>query len=765
MSLLTPLGPLYPTAPRPTTTTTTTTVPLSLRTNLSFSSIAKSRPLPETLRIFRLLPYHDTVTFNTAISASLRHRRPDTAVRLFLSLLSSYPPDAITFRLILTACEDLNDLSLFLQIHAWLAKIGDLLSESNLLVLYTKMIGLCFKFGLESHARKVFDRMPERDAMAFSAMMVGYGDVGSFCDGLEVFVKMLECGKVEMNAHAYSCVLHSCAHNSDLQMGRQIHGHVIKSGFGSDAFVGTGLVDLYAKCDQMDCARGAFSEICVPSVVSWNALLAGNLTGAECLNLFSMMQQNGIVPDKFTFVSVLQSLKSSNFPPSYIMQLHGLALKTVDIPSDVFISSMLFEAYIDRGCFFQAKRVVEEMKEKDDGAINLIIQGYMKNGYEKEAIYTLIEALRHNKAIREVALSTVLTNIKFSEGTVLHALFVKIGCFTSEREYEFIVSSLIRMYITHKVFDHAILLFDRVHEPDIVQWSSLLSAFSQIGENQLALKFYRRMLNEESVGPANEYTYSTLLSSCADLAAVQEGKQIHARIIKSGYVIESDTFVVSSLMQMYAKCGYLEEARNLFEEMPKRDLASWNTMISALSLHGFAHEAIEVFQQLCTKEDIPPNDITMVAILSACSRAGIVEKGYKYFKSIKKPTIDHYACLVDMLGRAGRLKEAIGIIQKMPFSANEHIWSSLLSATVTHGNVHIGEYSAKQLFKLNPEDPGNYIALSNLYATVRRWKDVREVRRLMKTRAGTKQPGVSWIGEVEVGNIIFTANRCGGSEG
>lgn len=686
-------------------------------------------------------------------------------MRLFLSLLSSSPPDAITFRLILTACDELSDRSFFLQIHACLAKVAAFFSESDLLVLYTKMIGLCFKFGLDSHASKVFDKMPERDAMVFSAMMVGYSDIGAFHDGLVLFMKMIERGDVEMNAHIYSCALLSCARNLNLQMGRQIHSHVIKSRFGSDSFVGTGLVDLYAKCDAMDCAIGAFSEICAPTVVSWNALLAGKLTCAECLSLLNTMRQNGIVPDQVTFGSAFQTLKNSNFPPFILMQLHGLALKMVDIPSDMFISSALFEAYINQGHFLEAKRFAEGMKEKDDGAINVIIQGYVKNGYQKEAIFTLIEALRNNKAIREVTLSTLLTNIKLCEGTLLHSLFVKFGCFSSERKYEFVVRSFIRMYIIHKNFDHAILLFDRLHEPDIVQWSSLLSAFSQIGENVLALKFYLRMLNEEFAGPANEYTYSTLLSSCADLAAVEEGKQIHARIIKSGSRMESDTFVVSSLMQMYAKCGYIEEAWKLFEEMPKRDLPSWNTMINALSLHGFALEAIEVFNRLCTKEHVRPNDITMVAILSACARAGMVEEGYKCFKSIKKPTIDHYACLVDMLGRAGRLKEAIGVIQKMPFNANELIWSSLLSAAVTHGNVHIGDYSGKQLIKLNPEDPGNYIALSNLYAAARRWKDVREVRKLMKSRAGKKQPGVSWMGRVEVGNIIFTAGRNGGSEG
>jgi hypothetical protein len=161
-------------------------------------------------------------------------------------------------------------------------------------------------------------------------------------------------------------------------------------------------------------------------------------------------------------------LKVSNVPPFVLMQLHGLALKIVDIPSDVFISSALFEAYIDQCCFFETERVEEEMKEKDDAAINVIIQGYVKNGYEEEAIYTLLKALRHNKAVREVTLSMLLTNINLCEGKTLHSLLVKLGCFSSERKYEFIVSAFIRMYISHKVLDHAILLFDHVHEPDIV---------------------------------------------------------------------------------------------------------------------------------------------------------------------------------------------------------------------------------------------------------------------------------------------------------
>ncbi|KAJ3676256.1 hypothetical protein LUZ60_003668 [Juncus effusus] len=514
-----PLLSSLPPPPPLTTTSSSSSPPLSIRTNLSFSSISKTHSLSSTLRLFHLLPFHDTVTFNTAISAALRHRRPLISVRLFLSLLDSAShPDPITFRLVLTAVSELKNRALFVQIHGWLVKIGGFggsLCESDLLVLGTKMIGIYCMLGLERDALKVFDEMPHKDEMAYSTIMVGLNKAGLFDKALKVFVEMTIHDNVEINPHLYSSALNACSCSSNLLMGKQIQAHVIKSGFESDPFVGTGLVDLYTKNGNINCAKIVLFNISEPNIISWNKFLAGNLTGTECLELFSLMRESGVIPDKITFGAVFQSLKDPNLSPFVTKQLHSLALKMIKNPfSDVFVTSALFDAYINKGCFSEAKSVVEQMKEKDDGAYNIIIQG-----------------------------------------------------------------------------------------------------------------------------------------------------------------------------------------------------------------------------------------------------AGLVEKGYKYFKYISNPTINHCACLIDMLGRAGRHKEAIGILTKMPFSPNENIYSSLLAASCSYKNIELGEYCAKELFKLNKKDSGNYIALSNLYASVGKWDKVREIRKLMRFETGKKERGVSWITRVNEGNIIFSSEK------
>ncbi|XP_072959112.1 putative pentatricopeptide repeat-containing protein At3g25970 [Typha angustifolia] len=729
---------------------------LSIKSNVFFSNAAQSKPLHQTLKLFHLLPVHDTVTWNTAISACLRHRRADAALRIFLDmLLSTSFPDHITLRLVLNACFDSKDSFLLLQIHGYLIKQRGLLSRSEFTVLCTKLVSLYCEFELTGVARKLFDGIPDRDAVAFTSMMVGYTDAGEYVEPLRIFAEMVRSGCLEMNAYAYSCALRACVSIPALFEGQQIHGHIVKSRMGSDLFVGTGLVDLYAKCDEMESAKRVFWEISEPGVVSWNALMAGNLGREECLHLLGQMRDSGVRPDHVTFGCVLQSLKEPNVNFFDVVQVHGLIAKMMEVKLDVFVSSALFEAYINYGCFYEAQQVIDEMEEKDDASFNLVIQGYARNGHVTEAIDALFEALEMGKELREATVKTLLTTIGLHQGMRLHALVIKFGCCQSSSP---IVSSLIRMYTEHHLLDDALRLFEQIHQPDIVQWTSLIAGFSRSGESHTALKLYVRMLSDELAQPANSYTFATILSSCAELAAVEEGKQIHSQIIKSGLHVSCHNFIASSLLYMYAMCGYIEEASDIFDEIQWRDLASWNAMISSLSQHGFAKRATEAFHELLNIKDMQPNHITFLAVLSACNRGGMVEKGYEYFKAIEKPTINHYACLIDMFGRAGRFKEAIDLVERMPFDANEYIWTSLLAASSFHRNIELGEYSAKQLLKLNPKDPGTYIALSNLYASAGRWKEMREIRKLMKSQADKKQSGISWIRRVRGKKYVFSAD-------
>ncbi|URD77321.1 Saccharopine dehydrogenase, partial [Musa troglodytarum] len=458
---------ISPPNPGSTYVSTGRSASLATRTNIFFSSAAKSKPIDHVLKLFHLLPARDTVTWNTAISACLRHCRVDAALRLFVDMLlaSSPAPDAITIRLVLRAFSEANYSRLLPQIHAYVLKLQEQLPPSELTVLHTCLLNSYRKFGYVELAHKVFCGMPDQDVVTFTSMLTGYVQDGRHVEALRIFQGMVESGRFRLNEHVYSCALRACAGNSTLYDAQQIHAHVLKSGMASDVFTGTSLVDLYVKCDEMECARRAFLGISEPSVVSWNALMAGKLDGDEEIMLFGHMRSLGLVPDHMTFANVLRACRDG-VGTEEVRQLHGIFMKMMEVKLDTFVSIALFEAYIDHGCFNEAQNVFSVMVQKDDVAYNLAIQGYNRNGHATEAVSLFLECLKMGKELRE---------------------------------------------------------------RDLALWTSLISGFSRIGESEAALKLYVRMVTEASVEPPNHYMFSAVLSSCAQIAALEEGKQIHAQ--------------------------------------------------------------------------------------------------------------------------------------------------------------------------------------------------------------------------------------------
>ncbi|XP_077218681.1 putative pentatricopeptide repeat-containing protein At3g25970 [Tasmannia lanceolata] len=732
---------------------------ITTQNNILLSSYSKSNTLAQTLKLFNLLLHRDTVTWNTILSACLRRGRFSTALRLFLDMLlfssSHQSPDTLTFQAVLKSSAELNYLQLTLQLHSYMIKLYGLCSMD--LILNTQLIGIYSAFHLIKFARQLFDRIPLRDVVAFAAMMAGYNEVGEYEDSLRIFKSMVESDQVALNEFAFTCGLCASAGVTSLFVGKQIHAHVVKAAVQSDMFVGTSLVKMYMECDRMNCAGMAFSEIYMPNVTSWNALMAGNLSSEDVIELFSRMRLSGVSPDHVTFATVLRACKCVAL--YVVQQIHCLFLKTMEDEMDVFVGGALFDRYVDQGCVHDATRVFQEMHGKDITAFDLAIQGYIRNGHGENAVGVFYEAIQIGMKVNEATMTSLMVRINgLNHGKQLHALVIKFG-FCGSGGSVSIASSLVAMYSEYYCFDDAIRLFDQIQCPDLILWTSLISGFSQNGESQEALKLYVLMVSEGLVEPPNHYTFSSLMHSCANLAAVEEGKQIHAQIIKSNSNLESDPFVASGLIDMYAKCGCITEARKLFDKMPKQDLASWNAMITGLAQHGFSEKAIETFQELLNHSNVEPNHITYLCVLSACRHGGLVEEGYQYFRLIRKPSIDHYACLIDLVGHLGRLEEARMLIKEMPFTPNEPIWSSLLVASRIHGNIEMGEYSAKNLLQLNPKDPGTYVELSNIYASVGRWADANKIRKLMKDRGIRKKPGLSWLSVNGRTHVFFADKR------
>ncbi|KAF8405870.1 hypothetical protein HHK36_007948 [Tetracentron sinense] len=294
-------------------------------------------------------------------------------------------------------------------------------------------------------------------------------------------------------------------------------------------------------------------------------------------------------------------------------------------------------------------------------------------------------------------------------------------------------------------------IFEAMADKTIVSWTTLISGYTRIGCYADALGVFRQM---QVVGiRPDEISIIAVLPACAQLGALELGKWIHIYSDKNGLL--QKTCICNALIEMYAKCGSIDQACRLFDQMSDRDVISWSTMIGGLANHGKAREAIELFAEM-QKAEVEPNNITFLGLLSACAHAGFLDEGLKYFKSMTRdyhinPSVEHYGCVVDIMGRSGCLDQAVKFIEKMPFKPDSTIWGSLLSSSRTHGNLEIGLTAMEHLLELEPDDTGNYVLLSNIYADLGKWEGVSRMRKLIKSKRMKKTPGCSLI---EVDNVV-----------
>ncbi|CAK9184313.1 unnamed protein product [Ilex paraguariensis] len=292
-------------------------------------------------------------------------------------------------------------------------------------------------------------------------------------------------------------------------------------------------------------------------------------------------------------------------------------------------------------------------------------------------------------------------------------------------------------------------LFGKMSNRNIVSWTAIISGYTQNGLADRALGLFDEMLQEDSEVKPNWVTIMSVLPACAHSAALECGRRIHKYASEIGLDFHSS--VETALAAMYARCGSLVDARSCFDRIRQNEksLVTWNTMITAYASHGHGPEAVSTFEDMI-RDGIQPDAITFTGLLSGCSHSGLVDIGLKYFDCMSKvyfvePKHENYACVVDLLGRAGRLVEAYDLISQMPMQAGPSIWGSLLAASRSHRNLEIAEIAARKLFVLEPDNSGNYVLLSNMYADVGMWEEVNNLRTLLKLQCVKKSPGCSWI--------------------
>ncbi|KAK9912617.1 hypothetical protein M0R45_036471 [Rubus argutus] len=482
--------------------------------------------------------------------------------------------------------------------------------------------------------------------------------------------------------------------------------------------------------------------------VSWATMISGyamqRLAG-NALELFLLMRRNEEKDEENEFVvtSVLSGLTLPEFV-EIGKQIHCLAVKN-GLISIVSVGNALVTMYAKCGTLDDALRTFELSGNKNSITWSAMISGFAQSGDSQKALNLFSNM--HFSGIMPTAfafgavINACSDTSALEEGQQVHSYLLKLG-------FEFqihIISALVDMYGKCGSVSDARKGFDHIKEPDIVLWSSMIGGYVQNGENEAALSLYCRM-HREGILP-NELTMASLLKACSSLCAFEQGKQIHARTIKYGFGLEYS--IGSALFTMYAKCGNLEDGNLVFRRMPTRDIVSWNAMISGLSQNGQGSEALELFEEM-RFGGTEPDYVTFVNVLSACSHMGFVERGWIYFKMMSNecgiaPRVEHYACMVDVLSRAGKLDEAKDFIESATIDHAMCLWRILLSACRNYRNYELGAYAGEKLMELGSLESQAYVLLSSIYTSLGRREDVERVRRMMKFRGVSKKPGCSWI--------------------
>ncbi|XP_071731183.1 pentatricopeptide repeat-containing protein At3g62890-like [Rutidosis leptorrhynchoides] len=493
-----------------------------------------------------------------------------------------------------------------------------------------------------------------------------------------------------------------------LQHLKQTHALILKTNHFQDHYISGTLIKLYSlpHFNTFDSSLQVFHQVPNPNVFVWNSTMKACLDHNKfelALLIYVNMVGSDTKPNKFTYPMLFKACMVVNCVEKGI-GIHCHVVKN-GFMDDMYVKSAAIQMYSSFGRLIEA-RMVLDYGEFDVVCFNAMVDGYMKCG-DDESARVLFESW---------------TKKNVGSWNVMVTGLAKCGR-----------------------VDEARKVFDEMPQRDEISWSAMIDGCNKNGRFKEALEVFRQMQKEKV--ELKKFVLSSVALACANIGSLDQGKWIHGYIRRKS--IELDVVLGNAILDMYAKLGRLDLAWDVFETMKKREISSWNAMIGALAMHGRAKDAIELFVEM-EKQRVKPDEITFVGLLNACAHGGLLDAGFGYFNRMQEvykiePTVNHYGCIVDLLGRVGQLAEAEELISTMPMAPSPAVWGALLGACKVHGNVDIGERIGKMLINLEPQNGGGYVLLSNIYAKAGRWEDVEKLRALMKEKGVKTITGRSTI--------------------
>ncbi|KAA8523064.1 hypothetical protein F0562_009487 [Nyssa sinensis] len=662
-------------------------------------------------RLFCRLRRQNVFSWAAIIGLNCRIGLSEEALLGFCEMQENgFLPDNFVIPNALKACGALQLIGFGKGVHSYVLKMefkGCVFVASSLVDMY----GKC---GFLVDARKVFDDMVERNVVAWNSMIVSYVQNGMNKEAIEVFCDMRVEG-VGPTRVTLASFLSASANLNALPEGKQGHAISILSGLDLDNILGSSIINLYSKVGLIEEAELVFSRILERDVVTWNLLISCYVQHGlveNALNLCRLMRLENFRFDSVTLASILSaSADTSNIKLG--KECHSYCIRN-NLESDVVVSSSIIDMYAKCKIINDARQVFNSTTQRDLVLCNTLLAAYAELGLIGDAL----------KLFYQMQLESIPPNVISWNSVILG--FLRNGQVNEAKDMFSQMQSL-------------------GFQPNLITWTTLICGLAQNGLGSESVMFFQQML-EAGIQP-NIVSIIGVLSACTNITSLQFGRAIHGYIMRQE--LHFSVSVATSLVDMYAKCGSLDQAKRVFDMILSKELPLYNVMISSYALHGQAIEVLALLKQL-QKEGIVPDNITFTSILTACSHAGLVNEGLEFFVDMVsehhvKPTMEHYGCVVSLLSRHGNLDEALMIILTMPFEPDAHILGSLLAACREHHKVELGEYLSKYLFELEPDNSGNYVALSNAYAAAGKWNEVSRLRILMKEKGLKKSPGCSWI--------------------
>ncbi|XP_024544673.1 pentatricopeptide repeat-containing protein At3g26782, mitochondrial-like [Selaginella moellendorffii] len=690
----------------------------------------------------------------------------------------------------LKACASTEELDFGRKMHDHAIQSGmiaDIYIASTLVDMYAKS-------GSMADARSVFEHISSPNVVSWTALMLGYAENGQAEESLDLFHRMEFTGCLP-NSRAFVAAIKACSLLSAKEDGKLVDGKVVKveclekgleifsraakAGYDRDTFVENCAIDMFAKCGSLRMARQVFDKMVTRSVVSWNALMLGyaeNGGGDLALELLDSMRAEGICePNRVTILAALkacaslaakedgrlvegEAVKMNALEKG--MAVHSEALK-IGCELDTFVGNSLVDMYASCGSILDARRAFDRTRWQTVVSWNSLLMGYVENG--KAGLGLRLFELMQQEALCSPNRVTFLVALKAcawlaanEDATQLDGKAAKQGVLekgsaihsqAASYDYEtdnFIASSLIDMYTNCGGLAQAQSVFDKLPVRCLVTWNALILGYVESGEAGSSLELFMRM-REDGCTP-DSVTFIAVLKACAGVAALEAGKFVCGEIYKAG--VEKEHAVSTGIVDLFGKCGNVDEAEESFVSTDVRSTIAWTALLAGYSRQGNTRYAFQLFQAM-QEENVLPDGITFLCLLTACSHAGLVERGRRYFEAMRsrysiEPGIEHYHCMIDTLARTNKLSEALDMVKAMPYRKTPVAWMTLLGACKKWKNLEVGKLAFESLMELDDRDVAGYMLMGSIYGSLGMWEEQSKIETMRTSARVLRRQGQSW---------------------